>query len=115
MWAGLEPALAHCPIGCQPSCLPPPGAGEVSSVYTVLWCLLQGRGWVGMEGPHLLCLCSSLTLPPDLGPCCSRPVGLPPSASPILHRPLRGCRRRGPQRIQASGSKGLRLWRVLIP
>lgn len=51
---------------------------------------MQGWGWVGMEGPHLLCLCSSSPLPPDLGPCCSGPMVLPLSASPTLHRPLRG-------------------------
>lgn len=47
-----------------------------------------GAGW-GWRGPTFYA-CVPARLPPDLGPCCSGPMGLPLSASPILHRPLRG-------------------------
>lgn len=52
MWAGLEPALAHCPIGCQPSCLPPPPSMLVFQLaYPQTW------------GPVVLDPWASLCLP----------------------------------------------------
>lgn len=59
-----------------------PGAGEVSSVYTVLWCLSPGWGWVGMQAPHPPCLCSSSSLPQTWGPAALAPQASLPSASP---------------------------------
>lgn len=56
MWAGLEPALAHCPIGCQPSCLPPPGGwGSLFCLHRVVVSLARvGLGGDGGAPPSML-------------------------------------------------------------
>ena len=91
MWAGLAPALAHRPAGCRPSRPPPPGGrGSLLCLHRVVVSLAHGWGWVGMEGPHLPCLCSSSSLPQTWGPAALDPWASLLSASPILAGPPRG-------------------------
>lgn len=74
----------------------------------MLWCLLHGWGWVGMEGPHLPCLCSSSPLPQTWGPAALDPWASLLSASPILAGPPRGDLGEGgcgePRPVVAGGS-----------
>lgn len=91
MWAGLAPALARRPAGCRPSRPPPPGGrGSLLCLHRVVVSLAHGWGWVGMEGPHLPCLCSSSSLPQTWGPAALDPWASLLSASPILAGPPRG-------------------------
>jgi hypothetical protein len=98
MWAGLEPALAHCPIGCQPSCLPPPGGwGSLLCLHRVVVSLARvGLGGDGGAPPSMLVF--QLAYPQTWGP-----VVLDPWASLCLPLPsftdLLGGWRRDLQRI----------------
>ena len=47
----LHPPWPTAALAAGPAGRLPLRAREVSSVYTVLWCLLPGWGWVGLEGP----------------------------------------------------------------
>ena len=63
---------------------------------------------MGMEGPHLPCLCSSSSLPQTWGPAALDPWASLLSASPILTGPPRGDLRKGgcrePRPVVAGGS-----------
>lgn len=49
MWAGLAPALAHCPTGCPPSRPPPPGGrGSLFCLHRVVVSL--ARAGLGGDG-----------------------------------------------------------------
>ena len=86
----LHPPWPTAALAASPAARLPLRAREVSSVYTVLWCLLPGWGWVGLEGPT-----PHACVPARL---CPRPGALllwthgPPllSASPILAGPPKG-------------------------
>lgn len=77
MWAGLAPALAHCPTGCRPSRPPPPGGrGSLFCLHRVVVSLARaGLGGDGGAPPPMPVF--QLASAPDLGPCCSGPMGLP--------------------------------------
>lgn len=111
MWAGLAPALAHCPTGCWPSRPPPPGGRGSLLCLHVLWCLCRGGAGWGSGAPPLPVF--QLASAPDLGPCSSGPLGLPsvclshPSWASSRGLGGRGCRESRPV-MEWWGSGGCR-------